>query len=369
VAMLLLCSFAGGMRSATLTQIAQYVVLLAASLGALAILLWQHGTWVPDLSASALDDAVSRLKLETFAAEDPVNRFALVFCLAAGTASLPHLLMRGFTARSVAEARMSFLLALPFAAVLCLAAPAYLPLFGQAPADSSDVASVISSGLIAIGGIAACLALGSGLVLAIANALSYDIYYRTLHLTAPTERRLLVARTAIVLVAGLAAAALSLPVTMIKLTGAAFSVAASAFLPALLLGIWWKRATGEAALAGMLAGLGVCLYYMLAPRYIPFGFYETSSFLSNATQEQAASYAALRQSYYVTDPGARDAALAAWEETARSVANWWGVARDFAALFAVPIGFLVTVGVSLFTTAPSRDVQNFVAELRKPAST
>jgi cation/acetate symporter len=370
VAMLLLCSFAGGMRSATLTQIAQYVVLLAASLGALAILLWQQGTWVPDLSASALDDAVSRLKLETFAAVDPVNRFALVFCLAAGTASLPHLLMRGFTARSVGEARTSFLLALPFAAALCLAAPAYLPLFGQAPAESSDIASVISSGLVAVGGLTACLALGSGLVLAIANALSYDIYYRTLHLTAPTERRLLVARTAIVLVAGLAAAAaLSLPVTMIKLTGAAFSLAASAFLPALLLGIWWKRATGEAALAGMLAGLGVCLYYMLAPRYIPFGFYETSSFLSNATQEQAANYAALRQSYYLADPAAKDAALAAWQETARSVANWWGVARDFAALFAVPIGFLVTVGVSLFTTAPSRDVQNFVAELRKPVST
>jgi cation/acetate symporter len=191
-----------------------------------------------------------------------------------------------------------------------------------------------------------------------------------LHLTAPTARRLLVARTAIVLVAGLAAAAaLSLPVTMIKLTGAAFSLAASAFLPALLLGIWWKRATGEAALAGMLAGLGVCLYYMLAPRYIPFGFYETSSFLSNATQEQAANYAALRQSYYLADPAAKDAALAAWQETARSVANWWGVARDFAALFAVPIGFLVTVGVSLFTTAPSRDVQNFVAELRKTVST
>jgi cation/acetate symporter len=370
MAMLLLCSFAGGMRSATRTQVAQYAVLLAASLGAFAILLWQHGTWVPDLSASALDDAVSRLKLETFAAEDPVNRFALVFCLATGIASLPHLLMRAFTARSVGEARTSFLLALPFAAVLCLAVPAYLPLFGQAPADSSDIASLISFGLIEIGGIAACLALASGLVLAIANALSYDIYYRTLHVTAPTEWRLLAARTAIVLVAGLAAvAALSPPEPMIKLTGAAFSLAASAFLSALLLGIWWKRATGEGALAGMLAGLGVCLYYMLAPRYVPFAFYETSSFLSNASQDQAAHYAALRQSYYLADPGAREAALAAWEETARSVANWWGVKRDFAALFAVPVGILVTVGASLFTTAPSRDVQSFVEELRRPVST
>jgi cation/acetate symporter len=45
------------------------------------------------------------------------------------------------------------------------------------------------------------------------------------------------------------------------------------------------------------------------------------------------------------------------------------VSRDFAALFAVPVGFLVTIGVSLFTTAPSRDVQSFVEELRRPAST
>ena len=156
---------------------------------------------------------------------------------------------------------------------------------------------------------------------------------------------------------------------LMMMAAAAFSLAASAFLPALLLGIWWKRATGEGALAGMLAGLAVCLYYMFAPRYFPFAFYETSSFLSNATQDQAANYATLRQSYYLADPGTRDAILANWEQTARAVANWWGVARAFAALFAVPVGFLVTIGVSLFTTAPSRNVQSFVEELRRPAST
>ena len=93
------------------------------------------------------------------------------------------------------------------------------------------------------------------------------------------------------------------------MTGASFSLAASALLPALLLGIWWKRATGEGALAGMLAGLAVCLYYMLAPRYIPFAFYETSSFLSNATPDEAARYVALRQAYYLADETAREAAL------------------------------------------------------------
>jgi len=117
--------------------------------------------------------------------------------------------------------------------------------------------------------------------------------------------------------------------------------------------------------AGMLAGLAACLYYMLAPRYIPFAFYESSSFISNATQEAVARYEGLRQSYYLADESTRAAALAAWEEAARPVANWWGVKRDFAALFAVPIGLLTMIGVSLFTPAPSRDVQSFVEELRR----
>ncbi|MGH6830808.1 MAG: sodium:solute symporter family transporter, partial [Methylocella sp.] len=194
-------------------------------------------------------------------------------------------------------------------------------------------------------------------------------YYRSLHLTASTERRILAARAAIVLVAGLAAwAALTAPEKIPAMTGASFSLAASTLLPALLLGIWWKRATGDGALAGMLAGLAVCLYYMLAPRYMPFAFYETSSFLSNATPDEAARYSALRQGYYLADEGARAAALAAWEDTARVVANWGGIKKDFAALFAVPIGFLVMFGVSLFTPAPSRDVQSFVEDLRKPSA-
>jgi Na+(H+)/acetate symporter ActP len=60
--------------------------------------------------------------------------------------------------------------------------------------------------------------------------------------------------------------------------------------------------------------------------------------------------------------------LAAWQETARAVANWGGIKRDFAALFAVPIGLIVMIGVSLFTPAPARAVQNFVEELRKPSA-
>jgi cation/acetate symporter len=365
--MLLLCSLAAGMRSASLTQIVQYAVLLAASLVALALLFWQQGAVFSWIEPAGLKTALATLELDSFAAEDRLNRFALLFCVGAGTASLPHLLMRGLVTPSIEEARSSFLWALPFTAALCLVAAPCLALFEAMPAASSNMSATLSFGFAAIGAIAALLAVGSGLVIAVANALSYDLYYKSLHLTASTERRILVARAAIVLVAGLAAwAASAAPETILAMTGAAFSLAASTLLPALLLGIWWKRTTGEGALAGMLAGLAVCLYYMLAPRYIPFAFYETSSFLSNTTQDEAARYAALRQSYYLADEATRAAALAAWKETARGIANWGGIKRDFAALFAVPIGFAVMIGASLFTPAPSRDVQDFVEDLRKP---
>jgi cation/acetate symporter len=368
LAMLLLCSFAAGMRSASLTQILQYAVFLAAALFTLVILAGQQGALLPALDHALLDRALAALKLETFAAPDSANRFALLFCLAAGIASLPPLLMRSLVTPSIEEARSSFLWALPFSAALCLVAAPYVTQFGAAPDASSDMTAMFSYGLTALGAIAALLAIGTALTLAVANALSYDVYYQSVHRTASTELRIRAAQAALVLVAGLAAwAALAAPQTILAMTGAAFSLAASALLPALLLGIWWKRATGEGALAGMLAGLAVCLYYMLAPRYIPFAFYETSSFLSNATADEGARYTALRQAYYLTDEGARAAALGAWEETARTVANWGGVKRDFAALFAVPVGTLVMIGVSLFTPAPSRDVQSFVEELRKPS--
>jgi cation/acetate symporter len=369
VAMLLACSFAAGMRSASLTQIVQCAVLLAASLVALVLLLWQQGALLPALGDAGLRTALDAIALDTFTPEDTWNRFALLFCLAAGIAALPHLLLRSLVTPSIEGARTSFLWAIPFTALLCLVAAPALLLFGEVPAATGNMTTLIAFGFAATGAIAALLALGSSLVLALANTLSYDFYYKAAHPTASTLHRIFVARSAIVAVSLLAAwVALARPETILAMTGAAFSLAASTLLPALLLGIWWKRASGEGALAGMLAGLAVCLYYMLAPRYFPFAFYETSSFLSDATAPEAARYYDLRQSYYLADEATREAALAAWQEATRDVANWGGIKRDFAGLFAVPMGLAVMIGVSLFTPAPARDVQNFVEELRKPSA-
>ena len=364
--LLLLCTLGGGMRAASLTQIAQYAVLLLVSFIALAILLWLNRGGFGGASSAAFDTAWTRLSFDGLAAADPLNAFALAFCLAAGVASLPHLLARGLTTPTNEEARVSYLWAVGFVAALCLAAPVYGVLF--ATDALSGRAATALFGLTAIGAISALLAAGSGLLLAVSNALSYDIYFKSLHPTAPTEQRLLIARGAVVLVAILAVSfAVTWPQEAIDATAPAFSLAASALLPALALGIWWERATREGALAGLLVGLGICLLYLLMPRYFPIAFYEMSSVLSNATPEQAASYASLRHAYYLADPAAKEAALAAWGEGARKIANWGGLNTAFAGLIAVPAGFLTAALVSAFTPAPSEDTQEFVAELRKPA--
>jgi cation/acetate symporter len=367
-ATLLLCTFLGGLRSASRAGVVQYAVLLVASLAALAILLWQRGAFLTGDDASALFDAIAALKLKMFAAPDRVNRFALLFCLIAGTATLPHLVMRSFAAPTPGQARTAFLYTVPFLLVLVLAAPASTPLLSGAPIAAADTPSAAMLGLIATASIAALVALGSGLLIAMANAVSYDLYYKSFDLAAPADRRLLVARGAILAVAGVAAvAALYVPQRMMLMfAGASFSLAASAFLPVLLLGLWWKRATGQGALAGMIAGLVICLYYMIVPRYFPYAFYETSRLFSSASEQQASAYDTLQQLYYLSDSQTRPAIAMLWELNVRAIANWWGVKPIFAAMFAVPVGFIAAIAVSLFTPAPSEDVQNFVADLRKP---
>jgi cation/acetate symporter len=343
-------------------------VLFLVAVVAMGVMLWQTGSPF-GTTIILLDEVVPSLGLQDFVARHNADRLASIACLAGGIASLPYLLMRSFTTPSAREARTSFFASVLFAGVLCLAAPAAVALIEAARVGADDSLSHIAEALLAVGGMTGLLAVGSALTLAIANTLSYDLYFKSLHQTASTGRRMFIARLSIMLVAGLAAlAAVGEPRLMLISTSAAFSLAASAFLPVLVLGIWWKRATGEAALAAMIAGLVVCLYYMLAPHYMPFTFYETSSFLSNASVDQAAIYETLRHDFYLVGPEAKGAVLAEWDQTAREIANWWGVRGTFAAVFAVPVGFVVMIVVSLFTRAPSEDVKRFVKGLSERAA-
>ena len=78
-----------------------------------------------------------------------------------------------------------------------------------------------------------------------------------------------ISKALLVVVAIIAAYVTSLkPGDILFLVGAAFSLAASAFFPPLVLGVFWKRANKWGAIVGMAAGLGVCIYYMM--RTYPF---------------------------------------------------------------------------------------------------
>ena len=128
----------------------------------------------------------------------------------------------------------------------------------------------VISGLVAAGGLAAALSTADGLLLAIANALSHDVYYKMIDPSAPTIRRLTVARVLLFFVAVAAAAtAATRPADILAMVGWAFSLAMAGNFPALTMGIWWKRATTQGAIAGIIAGFGVCLFYLVVTRYFP----------------------------------------------------------------------------------------------------
>jgi cation/acetate symporter len=225
----------------------------------------------------------------------------------------------------------------------------------------------VISGLVAAGGLAAALSTADGLLLAIANALSHDIYYKMIDQNAPTSRRLIVSRVLLILVAIAAAyVASTKPADILAMVSWAFSLAAAGLFPALVLGVWWKRTNSAGAIAGMIAGFGVCLYYLLGTRYGAVGFYEMWSGLSTASAEAVAKFAELKAAYAAAAPDAQAAAWVALDKHAQTIANWWGVKNLSAAAFGLPVGFVVMVLVSMFTKEPSRELQDFIEEIRIP---
>jgi cation/acetate symporter len=246
-----------------------------------------------------------------------LNFLALMFCLMVGTAGLPHLLTRYYTTPSVAAARSSVAWTLFFIALLYLSAPALAVLvkyeimqnvvgsgFDQLPpwiaqwsrldgslvsvsdvngdgilqfgeirlgADAVMLATpelgglpYVISGLVAAGGLAAALSTADGLLLTISNAFVHDTYCHEVKRNVTPEQRVILSKFALLSVATLAAfVAAFKPAEILPLVASSFSLAASALVPAMIMGIFWSRATGAAAVAGMLAGLGVAVTYMV----------------------------------------------------------------------------------------------------------
>ncbi|GGC82045.1 cation acetate symporter [Thalassobacillus devorans] len=318
----------GGMKGITWTQVAQYIVLITAYLIPVIFMALQlTGNPMPWVSYGQVIDELRVLDQELGITEYVVpftegtkwQFLALMFTLMAGTAGLPHVIVRFYTVSTMKAARWSGAWALLFIGLLYLSAPAYaafsrfilmtqvagsaindLPawtaswvdtgLLSVADTDGDGVLQwqeiVISNdivvmatpeianlgifviGLMAAGAMAAALSTAGGLMIAISAALSHDIYYRSINPNASEKKRLLVGRWSIVLatvIAGLIA--LNPPGAITQIVAWAFALASGSFFPALLLGVWWKRSNGPGVIAGMIVGLSVTLGYIFAAKY------------------------------------------------------------------------------------------------------
>jgi len=223
----------------------------------------------------------------------------------------------------------------------------------------------VISGLVAAGGLAAALSTADGLLLAIANALSHDIYYKMLDPTAPTIRRLTVARILLFFVAVASAAlAATRPSDILAMVGWAFSLAMAGNFPALVMGVWWKRATTAGAICGIMAGWGICLFYLVTTRYYPqagVAYFGMSSLLNPETGK-----ALINVTQIMADPKWIADVPASAANPMASKVGWFDLNNINCGLLGMPLGFLVIYVVSQFTKAPSAEMQAFIDEIRKP---
>jgi cation/acetate symporter len=306
----------------------------------------------------------------------------LVFCMMVGTASLPHILMRYFTTPSVRDARSSVAWSLFFIFLLYFSAPALATFSKLQMIDPNLSTSIIGasidqvmslewiqkwseigllairdsnadgilqvnefflnpdiivlatpemaglpyviSGLVAAGGMAAAMSTADGLLLAMANTLSHDLYYKIIDPKADVRRRLMTSRILLLLIGAGGAAVASLKLTgILGAVAWAFCFAMSGLFVPLVLGVWWKRANRPGALAGMIVGLATGWWYLLAVR----------------------------------NPDA-----------------WYGIAKPWIGLDDIRFGVVgVTasaismVVVTLLTPAPSEEIQRMVDDVRVPS--
>ncbi len=345
---ILMCSMLGGMRAVTWTQVAQYIVLIIAYL---VPVIWMSNAQgfgiIPHFNYGEAVERIRELEAQYGlqpAAEavagvsvlttphfnpqggaDSWKFITLAICMMAGTASLPHILMRYFTTPSVRSARKSVAWSLFFIFLLYFTAPALATLtklqlldptlptavIGQAydtvvnldwvknwaevgmlavqdqngdgivqlneffmrpdivVLATPEIAGLpfVISGLVAAGGLAAAMSTADGLLLAIANALSHDLYYKIIDPKAETRRRLIVARVLLLVIGAGAALVASLQLTgILGAVAWAFCFACSGLFFPLVLGVWWKRANRAGAIAGMAGGFLAGSAYLYAVR-------------------------------------------------------------------------------------------------------
>lgn len=169
---------------------------------------------------------------------------------------------------------------------------------------------------------------------------------------------------AAIVAAGAALLVLTRSADVMTLLAWGLAISAAGLAPVLLAGIWSRRATAAGAVLGMLAGVGLTLYYVVATRYFAPSFYDLWGIFSSAGYGAIADYDAAREALSQAAADEQPAARQAYVEAARAVANWWGL-RDtgFGALGAAT-GFIVVALVSLVTPRPGAVAVGLMSRMR-----
>lgn len=388
----------GGMKGITYTQVAQYCVLIFAFMvPAIFISIQMTGNPVPQLgmgstlsdgSGTYLLDKLDGLNQElgfaayTDGSKSMTDVFAITLALMAGTAGLPHVIVRFFTVPKVKDARLSGGYALLLIAILYTSAPAVSVFartnlietvsnkaYAEMPewfsnwektglisfedknsdgiinyvADKSTNELTIDNdimvlanpeiaqlpnwviALVAAGGLAAALSTAAGLLLVISSAVSHDLFKKMIMPDISDKNELWVARgaaTVAVCVAGYFG--INPPGFVAAVVALAFGLAAASFFPAIILGIFYKRMNKEGAIAGMIVGISLMLYYMAKFKLGWLGEIPPTSEL------------------------------------------WFGISPEGFGTIAMFCNFIVSIVVSQFTPAPPQYVQEIVEDIRIP---
>jgi cation/acetate symporter len=378
----------GGMKGITWTQVAQYSVLIVAYLiPAVAISTQVTGIPLPQIGFGEILDQLDGLQSDlgfgeytaAFTNLTMMNTILITAALMFGTAGLPHVIVRFYTAKSVRAARFSALWALFFISLLYTTAPSVaafsklniLQDVSGTPVDqtpgwfntwaevdlitvddangngvidyTADTANelVINNdilvlaapeiaglpapivGLVAAGALAAALSTASGLLLVISSSVANDVYYKKINPQATEARQLLVGRIAMagaIVIAGYLG--INPPGFVAQVVALAFGLGAASFFPVLVLGIFWKKCTAAGATAGMLTGLVLTISYMI----------------------------------WTVDIWGNGAGI-------------WGIPETGFGTIGMIVNFAVTIVVSQFTKKPTPVMQELVEEIRYPGRT
>jgi cation/acetate symporter len=403
MAIVLFYAVLGGMKGITYTQVAQYCVLIFAFMvPAIFISFEMTGNIFPQIGlGQAGEDGTYLLdKLDglhaqlgfseyTTGSKSTMDIFAITLALMAGTAGLPHVIVRFFTVKRVKDARKSAGWALLFIAIMYTTIPAVavfarvnlietvsnqnysnLPeWFGnwektglikfedkngdgvvQYLADKSTNELTIDRdimvlanpeiarlpnwviALVGAGGLAAALSTAAGLLLVIASSISHDLFKKILTPKISEKGELIAARVAAaiaVVVAGYFG--INPPGFVAAVVALAFGLAAASFFPAIVLGIFDKRMNKEGAIAGMVTGLTLMLFYMLK---FKFGIFDGGK---EAVEGLKSSY-------------------------------WFGISPEGFGTVAMFVNFVVSVIISRMTPAPPINVQEIVENIRIPSN-